>query len=155
MPIQVNNVMIFNCSSSYIPTFIREAIKRKKRSTADLVLVCLYLIVPDCTWWYLMDVWSLWSWCFWCSLCSWWSWWSWCSITRSRLGLGWDWDGLDLCVGWLYEHRFAVLIIIIVMMILMFLMFLMFLILQKFVLKRSVLLNYTVTMFNWFSIHHI
>ena len=24
--------------------------------------------------------------------------------------VGWDWDGLDLCVGWLYEHRFAVLI---------------------------------------------
>ena len=23
---------------------------------------------------------------------------------------GWDWDGLDLCVGLLYEHRFAVLI---------------------------------------------
>ena len=31
----------------------------------------------------------------------------------------------------------------------------MFLILQKFVLKRSVLLNYTVAMLNWFSIHHI
>ena len=23
--------------------------------------------------------------------------------------VGWDWDGLDLCVGLLYEHRFAVL----------------------------------------------
>ena len=36
-----------------------------------------------------------------------------------------------------------------------FLIFLIFLILQKFVLKRSVLLNYTVAMLNWFSIHHI
>ena len=27
-------------------------------------------------------------------------------------GLGWDWVGWDLCVGLLYEHRFAVLIIL-------------------------------------------
>ena len=26
-------------------------------------------------------------------------------------GMGWDWDGLDLCAGLLYEHRFAMLII--------------------------------------------
>ena len=29
----------------------------------------------------------------------------------SGIGLGWDWDW-DLCVGLLYEHRFAMLIII-------------------------------------------
>ena len=29
------------------------------------------------------------------------------------MGMGWVWDGygMDLCVGLLYEHRFAVLII--------------------------------------------
>ena len=37
-----------------------------------------------------------------------------------------------------------------IVMILMFLMFLMFLMLQKFVLKRTVLLNYTVAMVKWF-----
>ena len=28
------------------------------------------------------------------------------------IGLGWEWDGLNLCVGLLYEHRFAVLMIV-------------------------------------------
>ena len=28
------------------------------------------------------------------------------------IGLGLGWDGMDLCVGLLYEHSFAVLIII-------------------------------------------
>ena len=28
------------------------------------------------------------------------------------LGMGWVWDGMDLCAGLLYEHRFAMLIII-------------------------------------------
>ena len=26
--------------------------------------------------------------------------------------MGWEWVGCDLCVGWVYEHRFAVLIMV-------------------------------------------
>ena len=36
------------------------------------------------------------------------------------IGLGWD--GLDICVGLLYEHRFAVLIIVLLLMIMMMMM---------------------------------
>ena len=33
-----------------------------------------------------------------------------CFRAISGLGMGWVWDGLDLCAGLLYEHRFAMLI---------------------------------------------
>merc|ERR1711895_278609 len=33
------------------------------------------------------------------------------SCSRAISGIGWVWMGWDLCVGLLYEHRFAVLII--------------------------------------------
>ena len=66
-------------------------------------------------------------WWSWCSWCFWCSWCSWCS---------WCYWCCWCC--WCF-----------------FLMLLMFLILQMFVLKRSVLLNYTVAMVKWFSIHHI
>ena len=32
-----------------------------------------------------------------------------CSGAICGLGWDWDWDGLDLCAGLLYEHRFAML----------------------------------------------
>ena len=35
-----------------------------------------------------------------------------CFRAISGLGWDWDWDGLDLCAGLFYEHRFAMLIMV-------------------------------------------